>query len=46
MFNLKALTLDIIIENSIKENEKLTIDKLIELADPATSIYDIAELLW
>ena len=45
MFNLKALTLDIIIENSIKENEKLTIDKLIELADPATSIYDIAELL-
>ncbi len=45
MFSLKSLTLEAIIENIYKQNESLTVEKLVELADPKTSIYELAELL-
>jgi hypothetical protein len=45
MFSLKSITLDSIIDCAYQQNEKLTVKKLIELADPQTSIYDLAELL-
>lgn len=45
MFSLKSITLDSIIDCAFKQGEKLTVKKLIELADPQTSIYDLAELL-
>ena len=45
MFSLKSITLDSIIDCAYKQGEKLTVKKLIELADPQSSIYDLAELL-
>ena len=45
MFSIKSITLDSIIECAYNKDEKLTVKKLIELADPQTSIYDLAELL-
>lgn len=45
MFSLKSLTLEAIIENIYKQNETLTVEKLVELADPKTSIYELTELL-
>ncbi|MCR5535919.1 MAG: hypothetical protein K6F05_00740 [Succinivibrio sp.] len=45
MFSIKSLTLESIIDRIYSQNESLTVDKLVELADPQTSIYELAELL-
>ncbi len=45
MFSIKSLTLESIIERIYSQHETLSVDKLVELADPQTSIYELAELL-